>query len=107
MVSVVVEKKRIPYYMEYDQNVAGCTFEEDSDPTLCEYRQAQEDDFDWTLVRTYSWPHMTSDLTREPPTTLFCKAYRAFSKHRCVVFEDQVIIVGGRKEERTPNDSQI
>uniref|UniRef100_A0A8C1TFK7 Receptor-type tyrosine-protein phosphatase U n=1 Tax=Cyprinus carpio TaxID=7962 RepID=A0A8C1TFK7_CYPCA len=26
--------------------------------------QAQEDDFDWQLVRTYSWPHMTSDLTR-------------------------------------------
>uniref|UniRef100_A0A8C1THQ5 Receptor-type tyrosine-protein phosphatase U n=1 Tax=Cyprinus carpio TaxID=7962 RepID=A0A8C1THQ5_CYPCA len=43
---------------------AGCTFEEDSDPSLCEYRQAQEDDFDWQLVRTYSWPHMTSDLTR-------------------------------------------
>ncbi|KAI2652500.1 Receptor-type tyrosine-protein phosphatase U [Labeo rohita] len=44
---------------------AGCTFEEDSDPSLCEYRQAQEDDFDWQLVRTYSWPHMTSDLIRE------------------------------------------
>uniref|UniRef100_A0A673FU60 Receptor-type tyrosine-protein phosphatase U n=1 Tax=Sinocyclocheilus rhinocerous TaxID=307959 RepID=A0A673FU60_9TELE len=43
---------------------AGCTFEEDSDPSLCEYRQAQEDDFDWQLVRTYSWPHMTSDLIR-------------------------------------------
>uniref|UniRef100_A0A8C2JMW7 Receptor-type tyrosine-protein phosphatase U n=1 Tax=Cyprinus carpio TaxID=7962 RepID=A0A8C2JMW7_CYPCA len=41
---------------------AGCTFEEDSDPSLCEYRQAQEDDFDWQLVRTYSWPHMTSEL---------------------------------------------
>uniref|UniRef100_A0A673FY82 Receptor-type tyrosine-protein phosphatase U n=1 Tax=Sinocyclocheilus rhinocerous TaxID=307959 RepID=A0A673FY82_9TELE len=26
--------------------------------------QAQEDDFDWQLVRTYSWPHMTSDLIR-------------------------------------------
>ncbi|XP_016343069.1 receptor-type tyrosine-protein phosphatase U-like [Sinocyclocheilus anshuiensis] len=43
---------------------AGCTFEEYSDPSLCEYRQAQEDDFDWQLVRTYSWPHMTSDLIR-------------------------------------------
>ncbi|XP_026096839.1 receptor-type tyrosine-protein phosphatase U isoform X2 [Carassius auratus] len=41
---------------------AGCTFDEDSDPSLCEYRQAQEDDFDWQLVRTYNWPHMTSDL---------------------------------------------
>ncbi|XP_030645199.1 receptor-type tyrosine-protein phosphatase U [Chanos chanos] len=47
-----------------DGPTAGCTFEEDSDPTLCEYRQGQEDDFDWQLVRTYSWPHMTSDLTR-------------------------------------------
>uniref|UniRef100_A0A4W6C9F7 Protein tyrosine phosphatase receptor type U n=1 Tax=Lates calcarifer TaxID=8187 RepID=A0A4W6C9F7_LATCA len=28
-------------------SVAGCTFDEDSDPGLCEYRQGQEDDFDW------------------------------------------------------------
>ncbi|KAI4894018.1 hypothetical protein NFI96_007762 [Prochilodus magdalenae] len=44
---------------------AGCTFEEDSDPSLCEYRQGQEDDFDWQLVQTSSWPSVPSDLTRD------------------------------------------
>uniref|UniRef100_A0AAR2K503 protein-tyrosine-phosphatase n=1 Tax=Pygocentrus nattereri TaxID=42514 RepID=A0AAR2K503_PYGNA len=43
---------------------AGCTFEEDPDVSLCEYRQGQEDDFDWQLVRTTSWPYVPSDLTR-------------------------------------------
>uniref|UniRef100_A0A8C5G6R1 Receptor-type tyrosine-protein phosphatase U n=1 Tax=Gouania willdenowi TaxID=441366 RepID=A0A8C5G6R1_GOUWI len=43
---------------------AGCTFDEDSDPGLCEYRQGQEDDFDWQLIRTYNWPHTTPDLLR-------------------------------------------
>uniref|UniRef100_A0AAQ6ADA1 Receptor-type tyrosine-protein phosphatase U n=1 Tax=Amphiprion ocellaris TaxID=80972 RepID=A0AAQ6ADA1_AMPOC len=43
---------------------AGCTFDEDSDPGLCEYRQGQEDDFDWQLIRTYNWPHPTPDLLR-------------------------------------------
>ncbi|KAL0962169.1 hypothetical protein UPYG_G00336590 [Umbra pygmaea] len=43
---------------------AGCTFEEDSDPGLCEYKQGQEDDFDWQLMRTYNWPHTTTDLLR-------------------------------------------
>uniref|UniRef100_A0AAQ5ZWQ8 MAM domain-containing protein n=1 Tax=Amphiprion ocellaris TaxID=80972 RepID=A0AAQ5ZWQ8_AMPOC len=47
-------------------SVAGCTFDEDSDPGLCEYRQGQEDDFDWQLIRTYNWPHPTPDLLREP-----------------------------------------
>uniref|UniRef100_A0A3B4E838 Receptor-type tyrosine-protein phosphatase U n=1 Tax=Pygocentrus nattereri TaxID=42514 RepID=A0A3B4E838_PYGNA len=42
----------------------GCTFEEDPDVSLCEYRQGQEDDFDWQLVRTTSWPYVPSDLTR-------------------------------------------
>ncbi|KAG7469120.1 hypothetical protein MATL_G00125500 [Megalops atlanticus] len=45
---------------------AGCTFDEDSDPSLCEYTQGEEDDFDWQLIRTYSSPHTTSDLLREP-----------------------------------------
>ncbi|KAG5265094.1 hypothetical protein AALO_G00261350 [Alosa alosa] len=44
--------------------VTRCTFEEDSDPNLCEYRQGQDDDFDWQLIRTYSWPHAPSDLLR-------------------------------------------
>ncbi|XP_062866581.1 receptor-type tyrosine-protein phosphatase U [Trichomycterus rosablanca] len=43
---------------------AGCTFDEDSDVELCEYRQGQEDDFDWQLVRTSSWPSVPSDLTQ-------------------------------------------
>ncbi|KAL7826999.1 hypothetical protein AOLI_G00322080 [Acnodon oligacanthus] len=43
---------------------SGCTFEEDPDVSLCEYRQGQEDDFDWQLVRTTSWPYVPSDLTR-------------------------------------------
>ncbi|XP_041759226.2 receptor-type tyrosine-protein phosphatase U isoform X2 [Coregonus clupeaformis] len=43
---------------------AGCTFDDDSDPGLCEYKQGQEDDFDWQLMRTYNWPHTTPDLLR-------------------------------------------
>ncbi|CAL8295278.1 unnamed protein product [Merluccius merluccius] len=42
----------------------GCTFDEDSDASLCDYRQGQEDDFDWQLIRTYSGPHTTPDLLR-------------------------------------------
>ncbi|GAA6091358.1 receptor-type tyrosine-protein phosphatase U isoform X1 [Tachysurus ichikawai] len=42
---------------------SGCTFEEDSNADLCEYRQEQDDDFDWQLVRTSSWPSVPSDLT--------------------------------------------
>uniref|UniRef100_A0A4W5Q7D0 Receptor-type tyrosine-protein phosphatase U n=1 Tax=Hucho hucho TaxID=62062 RepID=A0A4W5Q7D0_9TELE len=44
--------------------IAGCTFDEDSDPGLCEYKQGQEDDFDWQLMKTYNWPHTTPDLLR-------------------------------------------
>uniref|UniRef100_A0A8C4TB03 MAM domain-containing protein n=1 Tax=Erpetoichthys calabaricus TaxID=27687 RepID=A0A8C4TB03_ERPCA len=40
----------------------GCTFDEDSDPSLCEYSQGEEDDFDWQLVRIYETPPSTSDL---------------------------------------------
>ncbi|KAI1894913.1 hypothetical protein AGOR_G00120660, partial [Albula goreensis] len=43
---------------------AGCTFDEDSDPSLCEYTQGDEDDFDWQLIRTYNSPHTTTDLLR-------------------------------------------
>ncbi|XP_044063785.1 receptor-type tyrosine-protein phosphatase U isoform X3 [Siniperca chuatsi] len=43
---------------------AGCTFEEDSDPSLCDFTQGEEDDFDWLLFRTYSSPYASSDLLR-------------------------------------------
>uniref|UniRef100_A0A4W5QZ63 Protein tyrosine phosphatase receptor type U n=1 Tax=Hucho hucho TaxID=62062 RepID=A0A4W5QZ63_9TELE len=46
------------------QRTPGCTFDEDSDPGLCEYKQGQEDDFDWQLMRTYNWPHIAPDLLR-------------------------------------------
>ncbi|MGH0144021.1 UNVERIFIED_CONTAM: hypothetical protein FKN15_014175 [Acipenser sinensis] len=42
--------------------LGGCTFDEGSDPSLCEYSQGEEDDFDWQLVKTYPAPHSTSDL---------------------------------------------
>lgn len=64
-------------------SLAGCTFEEDSDPSLCEYRQAQEDDFDWQLVRTYSWPHMNSDLIRGE--FFFCVCV-CCNKHICLYY---------------------
>lgn len=43
---------------------AGCTFEEDSDPNLCDFTQGEEDDFDWLLFRTYSSPFASPDLLR-------------------------------------------
>ncbi|KAJ8349636.1 hypothetical protein SKAU_G00247660 [Synaphobranchus kaupii] len=45
---------------------AGCTFDEDSDPSMCEYSQGEEDDFDWQLIHTYSSPHTSADLLRVP-----------------------------------------
>lgn len=45
-------------------SAAGCTFEEDSDPNLCDFTQGEEDDFDWLLFRTYSSPSASSDLLR-------------------------------------------
>ncbi|KAF6739932.1 Receptor-type tyrosine-protein phosphatase U, partial [Oryzias melastigma] len=43
---------------------AGCTFEEDSDPNLCDFTQGEEDDFDWLLFRTYSSPSSSFDLLK-------------------------------------------
>uniref|UniRef100_A0A3P9DI69 MAM domain-containing protein n=1 Tax=Maylandia zebra TaxID=106582 RepID=A0A3P9DI69_9CICH len=43
---------------------AGCTFEEDSDPNLCDFTQGEEDDFDWLLFRTQSSPSANSDLLK-------------------------------------------
>ncbi|GAA6103049.1 receptor-type tyrosine-protein phosphatase U isoform X2 [Tachysurus ichikawai] len=40
----------------------GCTFDEDSDPSLCEFSQGEDDDFDWQLFRTHTFPHATPDL---------------------------------------------
>uniref|UniRef100_A0A671XHM7 Receptor-type tyrosine-protein phosphatase U n=1 Tax=Sparus aurata TaxID=8175 RepID=A0A671XHM7_SPAAU len=45
-------------------SAAGCTFEEDSDPNLCDFTQGEDDDFDWLLFRTYSSPYASSDLLR-------------------------------------------
>uniref|UniRef100_A0A8C9Z9Z2 Receptor-type tyrosine-protein phosphatase U n=1 Tax=Sander lucioperca TaxID=283035 RepID=A0A8C9Z9Z2_SANLU len=41
-------------YIPADSLSAGCTFEEDSDPNLCDFTQGEEDDFDWLLFRTYT-----------------------------------------------------
>uniref|UniRef100_A0AAY4CSM1 Receptor-type tyrosine-protein phosphatase U n=1 Tax=Denticeps clupeoides TaxID=299321 RepID=A0AAY4CSM1_9TELE len=41
---------------------AGCTFDEDSDPILCDFTQGEEDDFDWQLYRSHSTAHTSSDL---------------------------------------------
>ncbi|KAI1901714.1 hypothetical protein AGOR_G00037230 [Albula goreensis] len=43
---------------------AGCTFDEDLDPERSQCKQGKEDDFDWQLIRSYSWPHPNSDLLR-------------------------------------------
>ncbi|XP_064204901.1 receptor-type tyrosine-protein phosphatase U [Anguilla rostrata] len=45
---------------------AGCTFDEDSNPDRdrSQCKQGKEDDFDWQLIRSYSWPHANSDLLR-------------------------------------------
>uniref|UniRef100_A0A4W4FXT3 Receptor-type tyrosine-protein phosphatase U n=1 Tax=Electrophorus electricus TaxID=8005 RepID=A0A4W4FXT3_ELEEL len=43
---------------------AGCTFEVDTDAELCDYRQGQEDDFDWQLVRTDAWSYVPPELTQ-------------------------------------------
>uniref|UniRef100_A0A673I2A1 Receptor-type tyrosine-protein phosphatase U n=1 Tax=Sinocyclocheilus rhinocerous TaxID=307959 RepID=A0A673I2A1_9TELE len=45
-------------------SAVGCTFDEDSDPSLCEFSQGEEDDFDWQLFRNHASPHSTSDLLR-------------------------------------------
>ncbi|XP_048850224.1 receptor-type tyrosine-protein phosphatase U-like isoform X2 [Brienomyrus brachyistius] len=41
---------------------AGCNFDEDSNNSLDECQQGNDDDFDWHLVRTYSWPQEDPDL---------------------------------------------
>ncbi|KAJ3598597.1 hypothetical protein NHX12_002103 [Muraenolepis orangiensis] len=46
------------------QKSAGCTFDEDSDPNLCDIAQGEEDDFDWQLFRTHNAPHTSADLLR-------------------------------------------
>ncbi|XP_030073208.1 receptor-type tyrosine-protein phosphatase U isoform X1 [Microcaecilia unicolor] len=48
--------------LDSDIPTVGCTFDEDSDPSQCEYSQSESDDFDWEVVRSYAWPHVSSDL---------------------------------------------
>ncbi|KAA0703494.1 Receptor-type tyrosine-protein phosphatase U [Triplophysa tibetana] len=43
---------------------SGCTFDDDADPSLCEFSQGDEDDFDWQLYRAHSSPYPSSDLLR-------------------------------------------
>ncbi|XP_041963010.1 receptor-type tyrosine-protein phosphatase U isoform X5 [Alosa sapidissima] len=43
---------------------AGCTFDEGSDPSLCEYSQGDDDDFDWQLFRSQGTSHASTDLIR-------------------------------------------
>ena len=56
---------------------AGCTFDEDSDPNLCDLTQGEEDDFDWQLFRTHNAPHASADLLRGKNTALpFVYSYK-------------------------------
>ncbi|XP_053820434.1 receptor-type tyrosine-protein phosphatase U isoform X3 [Vidua chalybeata] len=50
------------YALDTETPAAGCTFEEDSDPSQCEYSQGEDDDFDWELIRSYLVPHLMPDL---------------------------------------------
>lgn len=43
---------------------AGCTFDDDADPSLCEFSQGEEDDFDWQLYRAHASQYPSSDLLR-------------------------------------------
>lgn len=63
-------------------SAAGCTFEEDSDPNLCDFTQGEEDDFDWLLFRTYSSPYASSDLLRGECPCFF--RLRPFCVVRCL-----------------------
>lgn len=54
----------LSHVISFPLSAAGCTFEEDSDPSLCDFTQGEEDDFDWLLFRTYGSPYASSDLLR-------------------------------------------
>lgn len=62
---------------------AGCTFDEDSDPSLCEFSQGEEDDFDWQLFRAHASPHSTSDLLRGESPHRYPFVFQQFISH-CV-----------------------
>ena len=53
-------------------SAAGCTFDEDSEPSLCDFTQGEEDDFDWQLFRTHNSPYASSDLLRGEFLLLLC-----------------------------------
>lgn len=57
-------KSMSSHVISFPFSAAGCTFEEDSDPSLCDFTQGEEDDFDWLLFRTYGSPYASSDLLR-------------------------------------------
>uniref|UniRef100_A0A4W5QEM8 Receptor-type tyrosine-protein phosphatase U n=1 Tax=Hucho hucho TaxID=62062 RepID=A0A4W5QEM8_9TELE len=53
----------IDVWVEWEMD-AGCNFDEDSEPSLCDFTQGEEDDFDWQLFRTHNSPYASSDLLR-------------------------------------------
>uniref|UniRef100_A0AAV2MDI5 MAM domain-containing protein n=1 Tax=Knipowitschia caucasica TaxID=637954 RepID=A0AAV2MDI5_KNICA len=68
---------------------AGCTFEEDSEPSLCDFSQGDDDDFDWMLFRSYGAPSSSSDLLKEGNSLL--QPHTAAGYHRkshCIVYEE-------------------
>uniref|UniRef100_A0A8D0CKF6 Receptor-type tyrosine-protein phosphatase U n=1 Tax=Scleropages formosus TaxID=113540 RepID=A0A8D0CKF6_SCLFO len=59
------------------QTAVGCTFDEDSDPSLCEYSQGEDDDFDWQLIRTYNSAHANTDLLHGSYMIVNCSQHAA------------------------------
>lgn len=59
-----LESRPLTCFASLCSSLAGCTFDEDSNPSLCEFSQGEEDDFDWQLFRAHASPHSTSDLLR-------------------------------------------
>ncbi|XP_036411192.1 receptor-type tyrosine-protein phosphatase U-like [Megalops cyprinoides] len=55
----------VPIYADsLEGPTVGCTFDDASDLDRDQCKQGKEDDFDWQLIRTYSWPYTTPDLLR-------------------------------------------
>lgn len=63
-------------------SAAGCTFDEDSESSFCDYRQGQDDDFDWQLIRTYNWPHPTPDLLRGKTSICYLLPWQTCGRKR-------------------------
>ncbi|TNN76235.1 Receptor-type tyrosine-protein phosphatase U [Liparis tanakae] len=89
---------------------AGCTFEEDSDPSLCDFTQGEEDDFDWLLFRTYSSPYASPDLLRAVTSHLGLApgAHCSPAAHECVCVIDsdpRFICVSERMRQSEETDT--